>query len=252
MTGLASAVSFLTVFPGRGRMGHSALYWFPVVGAGLGLLLGGIWYGTNLLWPPGVAAALVVGADIAGTGMLHMDGLVDSADGLLPPMSRQRRLAVMSDPHAGAFGLVAVVVVLMVRFSALIQIKPSLLILCGLWAASRGCAATAVNLVPYARDSGIANIFDSDGHAPVQGAGGLRGRLGGSALLPAITGLAIGALTMSLWHPLYGLAALAVSLGVFVLVMAFGYLRLGGFTGDVIGAAIVIAETAGLVMAAIK
>jgi len=252
MTGLASAVAFLTVFPGRGRVGHSALYWFPVVGAGLGLLLGVIWYGTDLLWPPGVAAALVVGADIAGTGMLHMDGLVDSADGLLPPMSRQRRLAVMSDPHAGAFGLVVVVVVLMVRFSALIQIAPSLSVLCGLWAASRGYAATVVNLVPYARDSGIANIFDFDGETSARGAGGLRQRMTGTALLPAVIGLAIGGLAMASWHPLYGLAALAVSLGVFVLVTVFGYLRLGGFTGDVLGAAIVLSETAGLVMAVVK
>ena len=252
MSGPASAVAFLTVFPGRKHIDRSALIWFPLVGAVLGVLLGGIWYGADLLWPPGVAAALVVGADIAGTGTLHMDGLVDSADGLLPPMSRQRRLSVMSDPHAGAFGLVAVVAVLMVRFGALMDIHPSLLVICGLWASSRGYAASVVNLVPYARDGGIANLFNTDDSSPVRPVGHSHWRAKGSSVFPAVIGLAIAITVMSMWSPLYGLTAIAVSLGVFVLVIAFGYIKLGGFTGDVIGAAIVLAETAGLVMAAAR
>src|SRR3954451_21883132 len=111
------ALAFLTPLPvGRaGAPDRRSLAWVPVVGALIGLALGGIWWGAEHIWPPAVAAALVVLADLALTGMLHMDGLVDSADGLLPHAptegheeegGRQWRLDVMQQADIGAFGVV--------------------------------------------------------------------------------------------------------------------------------------------------
>ncbi len=69
-----------------------------MIGAGIGLTLGGVWWMADRLWAAPVAAAIVVAADLALTGMLHFDGLVDSADGLLPPLADPaRQLEVVAD-----------------------------------------------------------------------------------------------------------------------------------------------------------
>ncbi len=185
------------------------------------------------------------------TGMLHMDGLVDSADGLLPPLPKERRLEVMSDPHAGAFGMIAVLAVLMIRFSTLMELAPSVLLLGGLWAMSRGYAATVVNILPYAREAGIASLFNRHDHAVVE-ADHLDLRHMSIKIIPAVIGLCIALLTVMYWHPIAGLAVVITSTAVFGGVMLFGWSRIDGFTGDVVGAAIVLSETAGLLIAAIR
>ena len=66
----------------------------------------------------------MVVADLGLTGLLHFDGLIDSADGLLPPLTQARRLEVMADPHAGAFGVAAAAAVLLVRWASLATLRP--------------------------------------------------------------------------------------------------------------------------------
>jgi len=92
------AVGFLTIVGGAGTPTTGALVWFPVVGALVGAVVGTAWYAAASWFPALVAAALAVIVDLALTGMLHVDGLADSADGLIAPMPRERRLEVMSDP----------------------------------------------------------------------------------------------------------------------------------------------------------
>ena len=100
--GVRRALAFLTPL-GRAAVPDSrTMSWFPVVGALVGAVVGCVWWGADRLWPPAVAAALTVAADLALTGMLHVDGLADSADGLLPHLPRKRRLEVMADPAIGA------------------------------------------------------------------------------------------------------------------------------------------------------
>ena len=117
-----------------------------------------------------VAAALAVIVDLALTGMLHVDGLSDSADGLIAPLSRERRLAVMSDPRAGAFGSIAVVALLLARFSAFASLTPSwsmVAVIAALWSVARTVMAVAACVVPYARGSGLATVFLGGSVAPV-------------------------------------------------------------------------------------
>ncbi|TML38677.1 MAG: adenosylcobinamide-GDP ribazoletransferase, partial [Actinobacteria bacterium] len=99
---MRSAISFLTPLGGARAPTPEALAWFPVVGLVLGLALGGLWWGGAQVWSTGLAAAVVVAADLGLTGLLHVDGLADAADGLLAPMSRRRRLEVMAEPGVGA------------------------------------------------------------------------------------------------------------------------------------------------------
>jgi adenosylcobinamide-GDP ribazoletransferase len=228
------ALSFLTPMGGAVAPSPSALSWFPLVGALLGLSLGGIWWLADRLWAAPVAAAVVVVADLALTGMLHFDGLVDSADGLLPPLERGRRLEVMADPAAGAFGVGAAVVVLLLRWASLATLAPAPWLLASLWCGSRLVMAVVAGAVPYARPGGLAGAFLEGGRRRVPVAGVLL--TGGLAALGGGDGVA-GVVTLALVAA--GVVALAVR-------------RLGGFTGDVLGAAGILGETAGLLAAAAR
>jgi len=228
------AVAFLTAFGGAAAPSPSALAWFPLVGAGMGLALGGIWWVADGLWAAPVAAAVVVAADLALTGMLHFDGLVDSADGLLPPLEPGRRLDVMADPAAGAFGVGVAVVVLLLRWTSLATLAPSPVLLGALWCASRLAMAQFARTVPYARPSGLASAFLQPGGRRLP----IAGIVLGAVLTAAGGGDAVAGVVV------LGLAAAAV--------MALAVRRLGGFTGDVLGAAGMVGETAGLLAAAAR
>ena len=231
------ALSFLTPVGGAAPPDPSAVAWFPAVGALVGLAVGSAWGIADRLWFPAVAAALAVACDLAATGLLHLDGLVDSADGLLPPLGgAERRLDVMADPHAGAFGVAAAAVVLLLRWAALATQAVSIPLLGGLWCASRTAMCVTLARVPYARPGGLAAAFRGSARAGAVAGGGL---VLAAALAFAGRGVA-------------GLAAVvAVGAGA-AAVVALAVRRLGGFTGDVLGAAGMVGETAGLLVAAAR
>lgn len=230
---MREALAFLTPLGRAVAPTPRALPWFPVVGFLVGGAVGGVWWGAGEVWSPLVAAALAVTADLALTGMLHLDGLADAADGLLPHLERRRRLEVMRRPDVGAYGVAAVGAVLLLRWSALASVSPEPLAVAGLWSASRAAMAVAATTVPYARERGLASAFRPAGWvAPlVLGAG-----LGGA-------GAAVGV------GPV-GAAAVASVGAAAAAVVALARVRVGGFTGDVLGAAGVTGETVGLLVVA--
>ncbi|MFP3902537.1 MAG: adenosylcobinamide-GDP ribazoletransferase [Acidimicrobiia bacterium] len=232
---MRAAVGFLTVLGGAERPDGRAPAWFGAVGALVGLAVGGVWWGADRLWAPALAATLAVGADALLTGMLHLDGLADTADGLLPPADRARRRAIMASPDVGAFGLVAVVLVLAARIGALAELPPSPLLVAGLWALVRAGMALAIVWLPYA-GAGIARGFRPSGTASTVAAG--------------VSAVVAGALIVIAAGALSGLAALGGAVAAFAAILGLGVRRLGGFSGDVLGAAGVTGETAGLLMAA--
>jgi adenosylcobinamide-GDP ribazoletransferase len=251
------AIAFLTPIPVGGGAPDSRTYaWFPIVGALMGLALGGTWWLADRAFAPAVAAALVLVADLALTGMLHVDGLADTADGLLPHLDgRARRLEVMAAPDIGAFGVTVVVGVLLLRFAALASQPVSVLLLAGLWCGSRTLMVAGAGALPYMRGEGSASDEPQSSEACERDheRGGLGTTFEGRD-----------------WRPiaLYGLIA-AVSLGAFAdgrrtevavgasfaagaLVLLAARRRIGGYTGDVLGAAGIIGETVGLVVAAAR
>src|SRR5262245_30171375 len=235
---MRSALGFLTVVGGAAPPDRRAPAWFGVVGAALGLAVGGVWWVAGELWPPLVAAVLALTADAALTGMLHYDGLADSADGLLPPLDRTRRLDVMATPGIGAFGALALGLVVLARVAGLGALQPDPLLVAGLWTASRSAMALALAWLPYARaDGGAAAGFRNGSPAP------------------ALAGLAVGWAVVAWsfeggWGP--GVLVVAGGLAGFGGVVALARRRLGGYTGDVLGAAGLIAETVGLLVAAAR
>lgn len=231
---MRAALAFLTPLGGARNPSPAAVKWFPVVGLLLGLAVGGVWWGADRLWPWPVAAAIAVVADLALTGMLHLDGLVDSADGLIPHLDRERRLEVMADPRAGAFGVVVAGGTLLARWAAFGATDANVLLVAGLWCLSRSAMGVLLLALPYARLQGLASPFEGASPWPL---------LAGAVVSGAMLGRAIG------WP------GLAVFAGAWLVVAVMGLLarnRLGGFTGDVLGAAGVLAETVGLVIASAR
>jgi cobalamin 5'-phosphate synthase/cobalamin synthase len=237
MTGARRAVAFLTPLGGAVAPAPDALPWFPVVGLAIGGALGGLWWAAEQAWPPAVAAALVVAADLGLTGMLHFDGLVDSADGLLSHLDRPQRLNVMAAPDVGAFGIAIAGAVLLARWAALASIHPAPLLLAGLWCLSRTAMAVIATTQPYARaEGGLATAFLGRGRHTV-------------ALASAVAAAFVLA---GLWKALPGPVSVAAAIVTAAGVAALARRRIGGFTGDVLGAAGLLAETVGLVVAAAK
>jgi adenosylcobinamide-GDP ribazoletransferase len=229
---MLEALGFLTVVGRPAPPTPRSLPWFPVVGAAIGAAVGSVWWLADQVFPALLAAALAVTADLVITGLLHADGLADAADGLLPHADRARRLEIMRSPGVGAFGAAALVLVLVTRTAAFAARPADIALVAGLWCASRTLAAVAPAWLPYAREDGLASPFLA---RPAS-------RLVALAVLPAaaLTVLGIG------WP---GLAATAAAWLAGGAVLAVAHRRVGGFTGDVLGAAILVAETVGLVVA---
>jgi adenosylcobinamide-GDP ribazoletransferase len=233
---MRAALAFLTPLGRATVPDRRTLSWFPLVGALLGLVVGGTWWAAERLWPPVVAAALVVTVDLALTGLLHVDGLIDSADGLLPQVPRDRRLAIMAEPTVGAYGVVVALVVLLLRVTALASLEPDVLMIAGAWCGSRTVMAVVARALPYARlEGGLATALLGGDWRPV----GLYG---------LIAAVSLGALAGGRQTELAVAIGMAAGVGVGLVARR----RLGGFTGDVLGAAGIVTETVALLVAAAR
>lgn len=233
---MLQALAFLTVAGTGATPDGRTMRWFPLAGALVGLVVGGSWWLADQAFPPLLAAAIVVGVDLAVTGMLHVDGLADSADGLLPHLERERRLAVMADPTTGAFAVTVVAFVILVRVTAFASRPVDVGLIVGLWCASRSAMALVALTRPYARPGGLASSFLGDRLAP-----GL-----------AVAGIVVGGAIATASDGRAGLAATVALVVGAALVVALAQRRLGGFTGDVLGALGVVGETLALVVAAAR
>ena len=230
-----AAVSFLTVIPvanadgGAGtRLGRA---YFPIIGAALGLVAGVVVVAVDAMATPILGAAAGVATLCVLTGAIHLDGLGDSADGLLTRGDSARRLEVMRDPRLGSYGVVAVVVVLLLETAALASISPArallALVVAGAW--SRLAALAVVALVPYARTEGLATVAAD------------RNR----RWLDVGVGVATVALVSLVDWRHASIAAVGVTL-VTLVVVAVARRRLGGITGDICGACTELGQLAAL------
>jgi adenosylcobinamide-GDP ribazoletransferase len=235
------ALSFLTVLGRAAEPNERTLSWFPLVGIAVGAVVGAAWWAAGRVWPAALAAVVAVAVDAAVTGGLHLDGLADSADGLLPAVSRERRLEIMADPRVGAFGAIALVLVLSLRVVALGVTVARPLVIVGLWCGSRTMMAVVARTVPYAHgDGGTASAF-------VGGTQSAAARYGvaayGMALAFGLAGWGAGS---------RGLIVVATELVAMLAVVWFALRRIGGYTGDVLGAMGVLGETVGLLALAAR
>jgi adenosylcobinamide-GDP ribazoletransferase len=234
-TTLPLALTFLTKlpWPWRGPADSGALaramFWFPWVGLILGLLFGGAWGYLHRLWPDAAAAGLLLALTVGLTGGLHLDGLADTADGLGGSRTPAESLRIMKDSRVGAFGVISLIVVLLVKFSLFLSVAAvpgaaRALILFPVL--SRWGMVLLAYLAPYARPEGGLGQAMTAGVSPRI--------LGGASLSAGVLSLVI------LGTP--GLLLFAAAGALVWLGSLYFQHRLGGITGDVLGAANEILE----------
>jgi adenosylcobinamide-GDP ribazoletransferase len=217
------AIAFLTVLPvGGGRLSPRAALFFPVVGAALGAVVGLV--ALNGVVPPLVAAALAVALEVVLTGALHLDGLADSADGLAG-RDRERALAIMRDHAVGAYGASALTLALLAKTAALAE-HDELLPIVAAYALSRAAPLPLASALPYARADGTGRALDR---------------------LPAW--IAVAGVALAVAVALVALVTIAAAAVVVAGVWWLARRRLGGVTGDVMGAAVELTATAALIAA---
>lgn len=203
-----------------------ATWAFPLVGVVVALIAGGFGWGVLMLGLPAAAAAgIVLALQIILTGAMHEDGLADSVDGLWGGFSRERRLEIMKDSDIGTYGVLALILSVGLRWVALTALIP-LGIGAVLAAAilSRAVLPTVMTSLPMARDTGLSHSVG----APDRRASALA--------------LAIG---VALATVLLGSVIILPMLIAFSAVFAFGRIalaRIGGQTGDILGASQQITE----------
>jgi adenosylcobinamide-GDP ribazoletransferase len=172
MIPIIAAFQFLTIIPTIVRrpftseeMGR-AVGWFPLVGLGLGTLFYGIHYAATLILPATIAAALTLFAWVFFTRAFHLDGLMDTCDGLYGGFTFERRLEIMRDSRMGAFGVAAGILILLVKYTALASsLNPGLALvmatLLGRWT-----SPLVIVAFPYAREKGVGYDMKKNARLP--------------------------------------------------------------------------------------
>jgi adenosylcobinamide-GDP ribazoletransferase len=216
----------------------------PLVGAALGLVVGGLGGAADRLGAPSIVAGVVaVAAGVLLTRGLHIDGLADTADGLGSYREAGAALDIMKRPDVGAFGVSAVVLVLLAQAGAAgaIVARPWPAALAGMvTAVATGRVAIALACrrgVPSARPDGLGAL--------------VAGTVGGPAIVIGLLAVAAVALLAVPGRAWQGPIAVGLALGAALLLVRHAVRRLGGITGDVLGAACELAATVTYVVVAL-
>ena len=226
-----AAIGFLTILPVSPPASAlaRAQSWFPAVGLLLGGMLAFLDLALRALHLPVLLnSALLITALAALTRALHLDGFMDTCDALLGGFDRGRRLEILRDPHVGAFAVVGVVCLLLVKLAALAVLPEGsrtwvlILFPC----LSRAAMVLTMERFPYARPEGLGTPFARRG-----GIGPWLGVLAAAGAAVALAGLP-------------GLALAALAGAVAWVVGAWATRLLGGVTGDIYGAVTETAEVA--------
>lgn len=234
------ALQVLTVFPFPSpkkmepRYLGEGLKYFTLIGLGIGLLLAVATYWLGYVLPDLVVKAFLIGILIVIAGGSHLDGLMDTADGLGSRRDRERMLEIMKDSRIGAYGVMAAVCILLLKFALLLSLPITweylLIILMPAW--GRWAFAYGACLCPYARPDGLGRPFSEYS--------------GWKELLIATIILLVPTLFF------LKIQGIFISLGVMLVTFLLSRWmigKLGGMTGDTYGAVCEVAEITFLTLA---
>ncbi|MEV6377223.1 adenosylcobinamide-GDP ribazoletransferase [Micromonospora musae] len=240
VAGARLALTTFTTLPVRaGRIDRAvagtAMSLAPAVGALLGAVLGGVLLLLAALTAPLVAAGVTVGVGALLTRGLHLDGLADTVDALGSYRRGAAALEIMKKPDVGPFGVVALVVVLLVQAAALAELAgrswPACLaaVVAATAAGRLGVTLACRRGVPAARPEGLGALVAGTVGPPAVALGAVAVALVAAAAVPG--------------RPWQGPIAVGVALAVAVALLAHVVRRLGGVTGDVLGATVEVVTT---------
>jgi adenosylcobinamide-GDP ribazoletransferase len=202
----------------------------PVVGLIIGLIMAGVYLVFAPLDKRGLSIFLAMASGIAVTGGLHLDGLADTFDGLFSYRERDRVLAIMKDSRLGTSGAIALFLVLMLKYLLLVSLADAHLILClaAMPVLSRMTIAWSAGLSPYARaeKTGVA--------------AGLIRYTGAVEIIIATT---LAFIIAVLFLRLAAVPLIMIVVAFTLLMNLYVKYRIGGITGDIIGAVIELSET---------
>ena len=239
MNRFLAALQFLTIIsiPWRREaqpeeVGRSTGY-FPVIGLIIGLILAGLNWLFSLILPSAVANALLIVSLVILTGALHLDGFVDTCDGIAGHKTVENRWRVMHDSRVGGFGIVGVVLLLLVKYVSLSSIPESLLLtaLVLMPVSSRWAMSYAIFTYPYARPSGLGKAFKQGTSWP-------------RFTLATIITVAV----VAILAQLNGLAIMFLIWVITVAMAAYFKSKFSGLTGDNYGAINEVAEVGVLIL----
>jgi adenosylcobinamide-GDP ribazoletransferase len=222
---LLAAIQFLTILPPLIRRSFTprqlsaSVAFFPLVGALLGLFLAATGALLALVFPPLARSAVILTLWVLLTGCLHLDGFLDTCDGLLGGWTPEQRLEIMRDERVGAYALAGGVLLLLLKFSALASLSRHWEALVVATTLGRWGMSLAIVAFPYARPEGL-------GRSMKDQAGWLH--VGIATIITLIVVWLAGHLT--------GLAIMALAGVVVWLGARFALRRIPGLTGDVYGA----------------
>ena len=231
---LLGAVQFLTVvpIPGRTAIPGRAAPFFPVIGAALGAACGLLFEACQKPLGTSLAALLAISAAIVVSGGLHEDGLADVADALRAGRSREKMLAVLKDSRIGAYGAVALILCICIRWQALehIQMDPVLALASSLALSRASLVVLGAITVPVGR--GLGASF-SEALTPVV------------SVIVAVQVVIAAALCG--WR---GVPMLLATTAIIIAARSYFTHRLGGVNGDCLGATCLTVESANLLVLA--
>jgi len=236
-----AALRFFTRLPVPAWVGHSqdqldhAARWFPLVGILVGAIGAAATELAALALPIGIAVLLGMAATILATGAFHEDGFADSCDGFGGGWDKAQVLAIMKDSRVGSYATIGVVLMLLAKWNALVEIDAALgppflaIALVAGHAASRLASTALIHFLDYVRDD------DSSKSKP------LAQRMArGELAVATVCGLA----PCLLLPPAEMLAAQAAATLAALLAARYFVRRIGGYTGDCLGATQQVAEIA--------
>jgi len=226
------ALQFLTTLPVKNSFEPSekdygkAMLYFPIVGLLLGIILAIATLTLSFL-PQGVVVTFIVIILVILTGAIHLDGLADSCDGLYGMNSRDRRLEIMRDSHIGTMGVVGLVCILLLKFTVIANISSNFILqsLIMMMVFSRCSQVLVCYMSRYVRNEGKAKAF-------IEYVGKRELAVGGIFTL----------LVFFLLAQFKGLIIFFFALCLVLLFTAWVKKKIGGATGDTIGATSEISE----------
>lgn len=141
---------------------RSVLY-FPLIGLIIGVFLATLAYGSEFILQPFTTAVLLITVEAILTGGLHLDGYMDSCDGLFSGRDREKMLDIMKDSRVGAMGVLAVIILMLLKIALLIELPRTLIvpIVVIMPMLGRMAMVYCIFRFPYARSEGLGSVFQN-------------------------------------------------------------------------------------------
>jgi adenosylcobinamide-GDP ribazoletransferase len=214
-----------------------ATAWFPAVGLLIGCVLAFVNWALSLLLPAPVVNALVIVTLVMLTGAMHLDGFADTCDGMAGHKPVEERWRIMHDSHTGAFGVVGIALLLLVKYVSLSNIPAGYMTVTLIFMplVSRWAMAYAIFAFPYARPEGLGKAYKEATRWP-------------QFTIATIITVVMVTFILFTWLPVISVLAF-VGIWIFTTLLAFYYKhKFAGLTGDTYGAINESAEVMALIL----